>query len=458
MQPLLAIVWLTWKAAVRFRLFWVLAVLLAGSVVLLPLLLQDDGTAQGFTQILLTYSLSVITALLGLATLWLSCGTLARDIEDCQIQMVVVKPIARWQVWLGKWLGIVSLDALMLLLSGACVAGLLQWRARRLPEDQQKVLRREILVSRAALKEAPTDVEGTVEEELKKRLQGTEGPINVETVRKQVRGQVLAGLQVVRPNWRRRWTIELGLNRLTLKDEPLVLRIKFQPAQTNAANSYVGYWEIGPPDSAKRVPILQPSLSAATYHEFPIPPNLFDDNGRLTIDFANRNPTALFFPLDDGLEVLYRQGGFTMNFLRGLGVILCWLALLASLGLAGSSFLSFPVAAFVCASLLLVGLSSGTLASAVEAGTVGSINEETGASTSSPLDMVLIPLFKVLLKVLNVVQGYSPIDALSTGRSIPWLQLAAAAAQIVLFLGGILALFGIIAFSRRELATAQGNS
>jgi len=30
----------------------------------------------------------------------------AADIEECQMQMVAVKPIARWQIWLGKWLGI----------------------------------------------------------------------------------------------------------------------------------------------------------------------------------------------------------------------------------------------------------------------------------------------------------------------------------------------------------------
>ena len=67
MQPLLAIAWLTWKAAFRFRLFLVVAVLLLGCVVGLPLLIKDDGTARGFTQILLTYTLSTITALLGLS-------------------------------------------------------------------------------------------------------------------------------------------------------------------------------------------------------------------------------------------------------------------------------------------------------------------------------------------------------------------------------------------------------
>src|SRR3954465_6952951 len=121
MQQLLAIAGLTWKAAFRFRLFWVLTVLLLGSVVVLPLLLKDDQTARGFIQLLLTYNLTIITALLGFSTLWLPCGTLARDIERCQMQIGAVKPISRWQIWLGKWLGLLALNAALLLISGASV-------------------------------------------------------------------------------------------------------------------------------------------------------------------------------------------------------------------------------------------------------------------------------------------------------------------------------------------------
>src|SRR5258705_369877 len=149
-QGLAAVAVLTWKAALRFRLFLVIAVLLLGAVVGLPLLIKDDGTARGFTQILLTYTLTTITALLGLSTLWLACGTLARDIEECQIQMVAVKPIPRWQIWLGKWLGIMSLNVVLLALSGAPVFCLLQWRASPLPQDQQKILRNEVLVARGS--------------------------------------------------------------------------------------------------------------------------------------------------------------------------------------------------------------------------------------------------------------------------------------------------------------------
>ncbi len=66
-------------------------------------------------------------------------------------------------------------------------------------------------------------------------------------------------------------------------------------------------------------------------------------------------------------------------------------------------------------------------------------------------------MFSALLKVVQLAQSFSPVDALSTGRSIPWSMLGQAFAQIVLLLGGGFAVFGIWAFNRRELATAQGT-
>ena len=70
----------------------------------------------------------------------------------------------------------------------------------------------------------------------------------------------------------------------------------------------------------------------------------------------------MVFPLGEDMEVLYREGGFGLNFARGLGIIFCWMALLAALGLAAASFLSFPVAAFVSVAALIMVFSAGTLA------------------------------------------------------------------------------------------------
>jgi hypothetical protein len=127
------------------------------------------------------------------------------------------------------------------------------------------------------------------------------------------------------------------------------------------------------------------------------------------------------------------------------------------MGLASASLLSFPVAAFFSLAMMLVVFSSGTLADSVEAGTVAGGNEETGKMNHSFADVALIPAFKGVLSVVDLAKSFSPIDALSTGRSISWGELLRAFVQIVLVLGGVFAVAGIALFSRRELATAQGT-
>ena len=460
MQRIFAIAWLTWKAALRFKLFLVIAGLLIAAVGGLPLVIEDDGTAQGFTQIILTYTLSAITGLLGLSTLWLACGTLARDIEECQIQVVATKPIARWQIWLGKWLGIVTLNAVLLAISGGCVFGLLQWRAGKLPAAEQKILREQILVARGSAKEAndPAEIDVDTDQVLQARLKSS--PIekaDLPEVRRQVREQIKAQLQIVPPSYERNWKIDLGFAKNYLAGKPLQLRVKFNSAQKSPSGTFVAMWQVGVPEKTKFWRSEPMSLAPDTFHEFAIPPNLFDANGVLTITFANPNPTALLFPLEDGMEVLYPEGGFGMNFARGLGIIFCWMALLAALGLMAASFLSFPVATFFTLAMLLVAMSSGTLAESVESGSVAAGNEETGQMGHSVADVVLIPAFKGVLAVINLVKNYSPIDALSSGRSITWSELGAAFAQIILLVGGVFTVAGIFFFNRRELATAQGT-
>jgi hypothetical protein len=460
MQKILAIAWLTWKAALRFRLFIVIAALLVLAVVGLPLIVKDDGTARGFTQIILTYTMSAVTMLLGFSTLWLSCGTLARDIEECQIQVIATKPIGRWQIWLGKWLGIASLNAVLLILAGVCIYGLLEWRASKLLPIEQANLRNQVLVARGSAKEPSMDaqIDAQTEQVLENRLK--QNPVttaDLPEVRRQIREQVKADFQLVPPAYRRVWHVDLGLAKNYLHDKPLQLRIKFNSAVSKGLNAtYLGIWGVGDPDSTNFVEFAPMSLAPDTFHEFNIPPNLYNDKGILTITFVNPNDSALLFPLEDGVEVLYPQGSFTLNFARALGIIFCWLVLLSAIGLMSASFLSFPVAAFFSIAILAVAFSSGTLAETVDLGTVTSGSTPT-AATLSITDIIFIPLFRGILDVLNVVENFSPIDSLSSGRSIPWSELGAAFGQIVVLFGGFFAIIGIMTFSRRELAAAQNQ-
>jgi hypothetical protein len=458
MNKVLAIAGLTWKSAFRYRLFWIMAVLLLGAVVGLPLMLKDDGTAKGLTQILLTYTLGAVATLLGIATLWLSCGTLAKDVEECQMQVVAVKPIARWQIWLGKWLGLLALDATLLALAGAAIFALLQWRASRLPAAEQKILQDEIFVARASIRDRPRDMSSVIAELMRKRVKGSTAFTAGELaeLRQQITEQVNAELTEVPPRYMHRWGVDMHTLRDKVGQRPLEVRVKFHTAETNPEKRYLTGWVVGPTNASQRA-ILEQTLPPDSFQEFQVP-NLLDDKGILWVDVINPNDTSLSFPLQDGFELLYPESTFGVNFARGLAIIFCWLALLASIGLAMASFLSFPVAAFASLALLLMGLSSGIVSSVVEQGTILGYDPAKGGYGHSPVDLIFVPVFQFALKIINLVEGFSPIDFLSTGRSITWGQLGLAVAQIVLLLGGFFCAFGIILFTRRELATAQGNA
>jgi ABC-type transport system involved in multi-copper enzyme maturation permease subunit len=458
LQPLLAVTQITISAAFRFRLVLVLLTLLMTAVVVLPVIIKHDGSAQGFTQILITYTLTAITALLGIATLWLACGSLAREVEDYSMQLVCTKPIPRWQIWLGKWLGLVVLNAALLSISGLTVYGLLRWKAAGLNAAQQQVLREEIFVARASAREVIPDIEPQVEQLFQERIrEAAVANMDRDFVRKQIREQIKAVQQYLPPGTGRRWVVNLGRDAATrLKDVPLHLRVKFiSPDYTSEGTTFPFGWEVGPPEGHRRQ-TLENSFAPDSFTTFPIEPNHIAADGTITIDGFNLAEKPVLFPLEDSFEVLYREGGFGLNFARGLGIIFCWLGLLAAIGLFAAAKLQFAVAAFVSMSILFVGLSSGTLGQVVEQGGIMGINSETGfVAQQTFINQVSVQIYGSLKQALDLVTGYNPVDALSTGRSITWSQLAAAFGLVVVVTGGTFAGLGMWIFTRRELAAPQ---
>lgn len=455
LQQLWAVARLTVRAAFRYRLVVVLMVLLLGSVVVLPLVIKHDGTAVGFTQILLTYTLGVITALLSLVTLWLACGTLARDIDDCQLQVVATKPIPRWQIWVGKWIGIMLLNAMLLGVASGAVFLLLQWRATQLPADVQQALRSNVLTARASLQEPLPDLDADVDRLMRERQAELRSRgVDLNEFRAQAREMIKARLQLVPPQHFRRFRLDFRNDPESLRDRPVFVRLKFHTPELSPKRPYEIEIQAGPPETAQRRAAYR-SLAAETSHEIEVGTVVLDPQGFVVVDIANRSDTPLIFPLEDGFELLYPEGGFGLNFVRAVAVIACWLGLLASIGLAAASFLSFPVAAFLATTVLILGLSTGTLKSVVEDRTVMGFEHDTNRRLYPGIDAVMVPVFQALLETINLVQQFSPIDAISSGRSITWSEVARAVALVVLFFGGLFAAVGIIALTRRELATAQ---
>lgn len=456
-QQIWAVARLTVGAAFRYRLVVVLTALLIGAVIVLPTIIKHDETAGGFTQILLTYTLGIITALLSLVTLWLACGTLARDIDECQMQVVASKPIPRWQVWLGKWLGIMALNAMLLAVSAGAVYLLMQWRATQLPPEVRQALQSNILTARASIREPVPDYDARVDEVIRQRLAELQSKdINLQEFRTQAREAIKSKDQLVPPDHFRRYRLNLQKHADRLQNQPVFIRIKFHTPELGAKRPYELEFTVGPAESAERRVAFRP-LAAEAQHEIEVDKPVFGPDGTLTVDVANRSGVPLLIPVEDGFELLYPEGGFGLNYVRACLVLLTWLGLLAAIGLAAASFLSFPVAAFLATTVLVLGLSTGTLKAVVEDQTVLGMDHDSNERLYPVVDALMVPVFDLLLDAVNLVQQFSPIDAVSTGRSVTWFDVARASTLVVGLLGGAFAAIGITAFTRRELATAQSH-
>lgn len=469
MQSIFTIAKLTIKSALRLKLALILSLLLLAGVIGLPLVIKHDGTPEGFMQILLSYTMAMSVCLLSISTLWIACSSISREIEGSQMQMVVVKPISRWQIWLGKLSGILMMNGALLVLSAGVIYGLIQYRANQLPEKTQDYLRNKLLVARGAAKPAEPDYESKAQELLQQQLnQLTDkerATMNMDAMVAHMVMQVKSSYEQAPPGYGKTWSIDLSDAREDIAGRPLFLRVKFYDYDPKTLYeplniaTYRCVWRFGHPESSQVYQTAMMSLAANTYHEIVIPPDRLDEDGLIHIEFYSDAEKPLYFQFADGVEVLYREGGFAMNFFRGQVIIFLWIALLAIIGLAASSFLSFPVASFVAASILIIGFSGGVLTDVVQQGAaLGPVDHETGMRQKGTLDYVVVPFFTLLLKMVNLALDYNPVESISNGRSVTWSEMFKALTTIGIIMGGAVSSFGIIVFSRREIALPQNNS
>ena len=121
MHSVLAVAANTIKQALRLKIAVVFILLL---LILLPLMglgMSGDGTIKGRLQSFVSYGLSLTAFLLSILTIVVSIYTLTSDIEQKQIFMVLTKPVRRFELILGKLVGVLLLDTFLLILFSAMI-------------------------------------------------------------------------------------------------------------------------------------------------------------------------------------------------------------------------------------------------------------------------------------------------------------------------------------------------
>ena len=120
--------------AIRMKIVLILIAFLVVLVPALPLLLKSDNTHEGQIRMMITYSVYLTSFFLSVLTLFLSCVTLNIEIKHQHMFLLDPKPISRGTLLVGKWVGVMLINAVLLVAMLGVTYGLVRYFGRQWPE------------------------------------------------------------------------------------------------------------------------------------------------------------------------------------------------------------------------------------------------------------------------------------------------------------------------------------
>ncbi len=462
----------------------VVVVLLLFFVVLmpsLPFILKTEGNFKSQVQIVISYSLTLAGVLLAVLAVFVCTASICSEIERKHVQITDTKPLARWQFVLGKLMGVVIMCSALLFLMAGAVYGLVrymvrerdfshlpQWEERK-REDMLKEVREEVLVARRSFRPPLPDVKKLVDKEVQKFNEqgGTWRPSLRGGRREALTRRFQKHLFTVRSMGSLGWAVR-GLR--AGSEEPVYLR--FEPLRTNLGmdKRARGVWwfyrvaeQSDKAESSGGEPQPRPvyrrpgTWVTEGFQEIAVPGWVVEPTGTLLLAYQNLEPnTDIQFDPEGGIEVLQGTEGFFPNYYRSQLIILCHITLLAALALMAGSALSFPVASFLVATILIVGLIgpwvSGIHMSTIVEGTDEALHVGFSHQVRVFVGQFLHFFSRGIILVFPQLKRYSPLGELVNGRIVSWGFVAEAAALMCFVKGTAAMLLGIYFYGRRELA------
>ena len=454
MRSVIAIAGIALRAAVRSRMVLALLIALATVVPSIAFTARGDGTAMGQVQVLLTYSLGACGMILSLATLWSACAAVSLEIENHQIHLLASKPVHRWEIWLGKWVGLMTLNALLLLLAGAAVAGILHFKTRPIliGAEESARIRENVLNARREIAPRPFDVRGAALAALRRAV--NENRISAQ----EAEGELINAVRIlnVTTNSAPRgagaiWTFDLPAH---IPPGPVVLEF-IGDSGTVDRDEIPVLWSVGTPANPRIRSIEQPIIPAAR-RTLELPREVLTGSRTLSVECfntASRDVTVFFKP-DGGVRVLLPGGGFGSNLARAL--LLQWisLGLLAALGISAGSVFSLPVAALSAISLILARQVTLFL-NTITDGDGPSIASRDSGWFMRAFETFSRGVYHVLSSLGRPLESASALERISQGVQVPWSEVARMAGVSIGVFAMILFTVGAILLSRREVALPE---
>ncbi|MBN1127077.1 MAG: ABC transporter permease [Sedimentisphaerales bacterium] len=443
----------TLSQAIRMRVAVVVIVLLLILLPLMSMTATGDQTALGKVQTFVSYSMSLTSLLLCVLTIIVSVYTVTNDLRRKHIFLVVSKPIRRFEIVTGKLLGVVMLDVMLLTVFGVIIYGLALFMPRmsRAEGAELEKVNREFFTSRTRLETSldPDEIEQQSRRRYEQLKEDNRLPEDMtrEQVMEVLRNEALSAAKSIPLGYVRKWEFENV--RVSDPNEMIFIRYKLRGLPSPSDDQVYGNWRIGDFRSVDASGRLQAKTRpyyvsrpdpVRTFVEFSIPADVVAEDGYVSVELQNNPAISLVTIVAEDVQLLYRSGTFTGNFIRAELLILSRLVFLAVIGVSASTWLSFPVAVLVCMAVFLTGTVNGFIIESIDF---------VSAAFAILYQFTIRPVLWFLPKF---DEAYNPTRFILEGRTLGWLFLGKVYLLTVFIKGGLLLLLGVFIFQHRELA------
>lgn len=475
------------EEAIGSRLSILLVMMVVVTLPILPLLLDPQERLAYRLQFLLTWSLSGASVLLAVITIALSCGSVCGDIESRRIHMTLSKPIHRAEYLLGKWLGVILLDGMLVGLVGIGIyAGVLALAKTPAADPADRLaVQEQVLTARVVARplhpsgaDFDRSVAATIEEI--RNADPATFDRSPERARKRIVAQRVHEWHTVTADVVSSYLFT-GLDKQAIRAPVVQLRLEPFADNSSIARADVRFalWLNERPFPIRGGEHAAYTFSTGLTHTIDLPTEAIADDGTLRVTIANQNlvmpgeerPTSISFTPGEGLEVMYRAGSFGGNFVRGLLVMWAKLVLLAAAALAAAAWLGFPTALLASLMVYVTAAASGFFADAID------IYTGLDRKNDTLMDMLRLRLsliFERIVKVewweliktfgayfadafLAVVPSFGTQDAiaqLATGRLVPLAEVASGLLFLAVAYPLALLALGWVLLERRDLVSS----
>ena len=414
----------------------------------IPLTVFWGGSLVDLFQIRIDYSLTICSILIFISSVWTGCSIMAGDIESYKIHMLVVKPVSKLRIWLGRFLGVFIIHLLFLILISSIIYLMLSILSSESSLSPEKVneINEKVFTGR---KSYISQLSG-LNEEYSRELNASIKDITLSEsekieLEKRIMYTIISRRGEVKPGESKTFIFDIvktnysdnaNLRFMLYIGSPDILERQNRPKTE-------GIWTV----QANNGKILNLSekpetfLSNNKYEKSISLKDLSEGENIIRLTYQNLDKDkSTFFRITEFPQIQVKNAYFIENYLRCLLIMALGIVLLSAIGCALGCIFSFPVSVFVIIAYLLF----GSLGNFILSG-----NEIFLKSDDLQLK-IGYGLSKTFLKVITPIQKFQLSEYVSTGTLIEYDIILEIIRKYFLIQFLVVSVIGIYVFYRRE--------